>query len=107
MKKIHIAISSENIEKTVIDYSKRLGCEPCVLVKGEYALWRTESINFSVRHDASSKRGSLRHLGWEDSEATEFTEETDINGIIWERFSADKQAEEIKKLWPDTDYSTN
>ena len=104
MRKIHIAISSENIEETIRDYTKRLKCEPCLVVKGEYALWRTESLNFSVRQDALSNPGSLRHLGWEDSEATEFTEETDVNGIVWERFSADKQAEEIKELWPDTDY---
>lgn len=104
MKKIHIAISSENIEETVRDYTKRLSCEPCLVVEGEYALWRTESINFSVRKDLSSKPGTLRHLGWEDAEAMDFTEETDVNGIIWERFSARRQAEEIKELWPDTDY---
>lgn len=104
MKKIHIAISSNDIEKTVRDYTKRLNCEPCLIVKGEYALWRTETVNFSVRWDTKKEPGNLRHLGWEDSEAQEFTEETDVNGIVWERFSAETQAEEIKELWPDTDY---
>ncbi|MCC5899107.1 MAG: hypothetical protein EA395_13040 [Phormidium sp. GEM2.Bin31] len=104
MKKIHIAISSNNIEKTVVDYTKRLNCQPCLVVEGEYALWRTESVNFSVRQDRKTAPGSLRHLGWEDSDAQEFTEEIDVNGIIWERFNAAKQAEEIKELWPDTEY---
>lgn len=104
MKKIHIAISSNNIEKTVSDYTKRLNCKPCLVVEGEYALWRTESINVSVRQDTKRAPGSLRHLGWEDSDAQEFTEETDVNGIVWERFSAEKQAEEIKELWPDIEY---
>ncbi len=104
MKKIHIAIASANIEETVKDYSKRLGCAPCLVVKGEYALWRTESMNLSVRHGTPDESGKLRHLGWEDSEVSAFTQDTDVNGILWEHFNAFNQAEEIKELWPDTDY---
>ena len=40
MKKLHIAISTNRIEDTTNDYSIRFGIEPCVMIPGEYALWR-------------------------------------------------------------------
>jgi len=104
MKKLHIAISTNNIEATVADYSQRLGAQPCLVVPGQYALWRTESLNMSIRQDPSSAPGSLRHLGWEDAAAAEFTQDTDVNGIVWERFHAEHQAQEINDLWPEADY---
>ncbi|NEP18566.1 MAG: hypothetical protein F6J97_16965 [Leptolyngbya sp. SIO4C1] len=104
MKKLHIAISTDRIEETISDYSARLGVEPCSLVPGEYALWRTETLNISIRCDRSCAPGSLRHLGWEDSTATEFTCDTDVNGIVWEQFSAEQQADEINELWPAANY---
>ena len=104
MKKLHIALSTDNIEKTVLDYTQRLGCEPCVVIAGEYALWRTDCLNVSVRHDMGCAAGSLRHLGWEDSDAKEFSQETDVNGIVWERFNAENQAEEIREIWQGIDY---
>ena len=91
MKKLHIAISTDRIEETVKDYSARLGSEPCSYVSNEYALWRTESLNVSVRQDSTCTPGKLRHLGWE-------------NGITWERFSAQQQADEINELWPQANY---
>jgi len=104
MKKIHIAISTDKVAETVADYSSRLGAEPCVFISGEYALWRTDTLNVSIRYDTSATPGSLRHLGWEDSSATEFTQDTDVNGIVWERFNADQQAAEINELWSDAGY---
>lgn len=104
MKKLHIAISTDKIAETIADYSARLGAEPCSFVDGEYALWRTESLNVSVRQDPSCAAGSLRHLGWEDSDASEFSQDTDVNGIIWERFAAHHQADEINELWPEANY---
>ena len=101
MKRIHIAIATRDIDATVADYTVRLGCGPTALIAGEYALWRTESVNFSVRRDSSCRPGELRHLGWEDPDAMEFTKSTDVNGIVWERFSAQQQAEEIETAWPD------
>lgn len=103
MKKFHIAISTDRIEESIRDYSARLGTEPCLVVAGEYALWRTESLNVSIRQDAACKPGELRHLGWEDSAAEGFTQEADVNGILWERFRAEDQAEEINHLWPEAD----
>ena len=104
MRKFHIAISTNKIAETVADYSRRLGVEPCVVIPGEYALWRTESLNVSIRQDGAASSGNLRHLGWEDPAATEFTETTDVNGIVWELFNADHQAKEIEELWPEAGY---
>ena len=104
MRKLHIAISTDKIEQTIADYSARLGVWPCANIPGEYALWRTESLNVSVRQDPACEVGSLRHLGWEDSTAPESTQETDVNGIVWERFTAQHQANEINQIWPETHY---
>ena len=104
MKKLHLAIATSKIEETIKDYTSRLGMEPCSFVPNEYALWRTGSLNISVRQDSKCKSGELRHLGWEDSEATAFSQDTDTNGIVWERFSAQQQADEINELWPEANY---
>lgn len=104
MKKLHIALSTNKIDETVSDYSQRLGAEPCSYVPNEYALWRTASLNVSIRQDQSCEPGSLRHLGWEDASATEFSFDTDVNGIVWEKFSAEHQADEINELWPQAKY---
>ncbi len=101
MRKFHIAISVADLQSSVKDYSKRLGSKPAVLVPGEYALWRTPTLNFSIRKDRSSRAGALRHLGWEDDSATQFSQETDANGIVWEKFNEGLQKEEIKQNWPD------
>lgn len=103
-KKIHLAISTDKIEETIADYSARLGIQPCSFVSGQYALWRTDSLNISVRQDSTCDVGSLRHLGWEDPSATEFSQDTDVNGIVWERFSAQHQADEINQIWPEANY---
>ena len=104
MKKLHIAISTKKIEESIKDYTARLGVEPCSFVANEYALWRTDYLNLSIRQDPNYQSGELRHLGWEDSSATAFSEEVDVNGIIWEKFSAQQQADEINELWPEAKY---
>jgi hypothetical protein len=104
MKRIHIAISVGDIASSVEDYSRRLGCQPCIVVPNEYALWRTDTVNFSVRQTVDGI-GVLRHLGWEDSASNNFTKEVDTNGITWEAFSPDAQATEIKNIWPHANYS--
>tara|TARA_R110002096_G_scaffold379_2_gene2269 strand:- start:7924 stop:8247 length:324 start_codon:yes stop_codon:yes gene_type:complete len=105
LKKLHIAISTNKIDETIQDYSVRLGVEPCSFVKGEYALWRTDTLNVSIRQDLSCPSGELRHLGWEDNEASSFSNEKDVNGITWESFSAQQQADEINELWPEANYT--
>ncbi|QMU61996.1 MAG: hypothetical protein GKR92_09940 [Gammaproteobacteria bacterium] len=104
MKKLHISISTDKLDESIKDYSERLGQQPCSLVNNEYALWRTEALNVSIRRDKDSSPGLLRHLGWEDDSALEFSSEIDVNGIIWERFNAKHQADEINELWPQANY---
>ena len=104
MKKLHIAISTNKINETIVDYSKRLGTVPCSFIPNEYALWRTEFLNLSIRQDPECTPGELRHLGWEDALTPEFSQETDVNGIVWESFSAQQQADEINELWPQANY---
>lgn len=81
------------------EYSRRLGAAPTLVVVGEYALWRTETLNFSIRQTRDA-HGTVRHVGWEDSTAAGFTRETDANGLLWERFTEQDQREEIARLWP-------
>lgn len=100
MQKIHIAIGVSNIKASVQDYSARFGQSPEVVIPDEYALWRTDTVNFSIRKVSSQESGRLRHLGWEDDSCPTFTTETDVNGIVWEHFSAELQAKKIKEAWP-------
>lgn len=104
MRKLHLAIATDDIKATVADYTARLGEPPCLVIANAYALWRTASLNLSIRHDPASQPGTLRHMGWEDSEASEFSQAVDVNGIVWEHFAAHHQAEEIKALWPEVEY---
>jgi len=97
-KKIHIAISTDNLTESIKDYNKRLSASPIIVIDGEYALWETETVNFSVRVDKSISPGNLRHLGWQDSTAQKFTQEKDVNGITWENFNQQNQLDEINQL---------
>jgi hypothetical protein len=96
-KKFHIALGVKNIEDSIEDYTKRLNCKPAVIVPDTYALFKTETLNISIR---KSESVGLRHLGWEDPEATDFSEDIDVNGIPWERFASPHQIEEITSIWP-------
>jgi hypothetical protein len=98
-RRIHIALGVADVGASVADYSRRLGCAPSVQVPGTYALWRSEEVNFSIRH-APDQAGRLRHLGWEDPEAELFTRDTDLNGVTWELFTAKQQENEIEAAWP-------
>lgn len=104
MRRIHIALGVADIAASVADYTRRVGAEPVVVIAGEYALWRTDTLNLSIRRVAGEVAGTLRHLGWEDAACTAFTVETDTNGIAWEHFSAAQQAGEIRATWPDSGY---
>ena len=104
MKKIHIAISVNNIAATVDDYTLRLGVEPVIVIDDEYALWRTDNLNLSIRYDKNCKSGALRHLGFEDPAANQFSTSIDVNDILWEHFNAHQQQEEINHTWPQANY---
>ena len=100
MNRFHIAIATHDVEATIAEHSERLGARPCAWIEREYALWRTDTLNLSVRRDPSCDPGTLRHLGWEDERALAFGREIDANGVVWERFDAQQQAQEINDTWP-------
>lgn len=100
MKRIHIALSTTDIAASVADYNKRLGAKPVALIPDEYALWRTAEVNLSIRKDKSKTSGTLRHLGFENSDASGFKAERDVNGILWEAFNTTAQDDEIERIWP-------
>ena len=104
MKKLHLALATHDIESSVKEYSLRLGCDPVLVIEHEYALWRTDCLNVSLRSDPDCDPGTLRHLGWEVPAADVFSSDTDCNGIVWEQFTQQQQADEIKMLWPDSEY---
>ncbi|MCK8516453.1 hypothetical protein M0534_08960 [Methylonatrum kenyense] len=103
MRRFHLALAVTDVAATIPDYSRRLGAAPTVVVPGRYALWRTATLNLSIRQ-IHGEGGVVRHLGWEDPQATTLSVEHDINGLIWEQFSAEDQAREIRANWPETDY---
>jgi catechol 2,3-dioxygenase-like lactoylglutathione lyase family enzyme len=98
-RRFHIALGVADLAASIADYSARLGMEPECVVPGEYALWRTEGLNLSIRVGAAGEAGPLRHLGWEDTNAAAMESSVDVNGIVWERFSAAAQRQEIEELW--------
>ena len=103
MKKIHIALAVKNLESSINEYSRRLGSRPVVIVEGQYALWRTTEVNLSIS-EKPDQAGQLRHLGFEDPEATQMRAEYDINGLMWEQFTAEQQRDEILQHYPQADY---
>lgn len=103
MKKLHLALAVKNLDRSIEDYSRRLGAKPVAVSKGKYALWRTAEVNLSIS-EKPEEAGQLRHLGFEDSFAPAMSAETDPDGFMWERFSAEQQRAEILEFYPDADY---
>ena len=99
MKRFHIALAVGDVEASIADYTQRLGAEPELVIPGQYALWRTTTINFSIRL-SPGMAGTVRHLGWEDSQAETLSVDHDINGMVWEHFSATDQRREVQAAWP-------
>jgi hypothetical protein len=46
-----------------------------------------------------ARAGQLRHLGFEDSEARDFSSDHDVNGIEWELFSPKAQDDKIVEVY--------
>lgn len=97
--KVHIAIGVANVERSLDEYSRLLGIEPELVVAGEYALWRTEILNLSIRR-TPDEVGTVRHVGFEREDAGAFSAITDQNGVLWETFSREDQLREIELAWP-------
>lgn len=98
MRRFHIALAVADLTASVRDYSQRLGAAPAVVVAGKYAMWRTAQLNFSIS-ELPDRAGQLRHLGFEDAEAGDFTVDRDVNGIEWERFSPTAQDNKILEVY--------
>ena len=90
MKRFHIALAVANLDESISDYSRRLGQAPSAVVPGQYAMWRTELLNFSI-NEKPEKAGQLRHVGFEDDAAQGYASSVDVNGIEWELFSSAEQ----------------
>lgn len=104
LKRFHLALGVADIAASVKDYTARLGVAPDVVIPGQYALWRTDQVNLSIRLASKNEAGILRHLGWEVPDAASFTADADTNGIVWEQFTAAQQANEIREAWPASSY---
>lgn len=102
--RVHVAVGVEDVAASVEAYTEMLGAAPVVVVRDEYALWRTEVLNFSIRR-SDTEAGRVRHVGFERDEAPGFSAQVDLNGLVWETFSRFDQAAEIKALWPDAGYA--
>jgi catechol 2,3-dioxygenase-like lactoylglutathione lyase family enzyme len=102
-QRVHIALAMPDLAAAIHDYAKRLGVMPSVVAVGEYALFRTPILNLSLTFAPASKT-SVRHLGFEDASCLQKSADADPGGMMWERFSVQHQADEIKKLWPNTSW---
>ena len=59
MKRIHIALSVNELESSIIEYTKRLGAKPHCVVPHAYALWRTDQVNLSISVNAEEERSAI------------------------------------------------
>lgn len=104
MRRIHISLAISDLDDAITDIRSRLGVAPCVVVPDAYALFRTTSVNLSLTVN-TEQAGLLRHLGIEDPKAKAFVTESGPDGFIWERFTAEQQADEINACWPQANYT--
>lgn len=103
MKRLHVALAVKNLETSIAEYTKILSSKPLIIVKGQYALWRTDEVNLSLS-EKPDEAGQLRHLGFEDPQTLEMTVTHDSDGFMWERFTAEQQRQEILEHYPEADY---
>ncbi|WP_266170858.1 hypothetical protein [Dyella subtropica] len=98
MKRFHIALSVRDLDASIADYNARLGQAPSAVVRGKYAMWRTDLLNFSI-NQSPERAGQLRHIGFEDDAAHGFSSSPDVNGLEWEHFSAAEQDVRIMQVY--------
>jgi hypothetical protein len=103
--KVHLSVSVKNLAESVVEYERLLGAPAVLVIPGEYALWRTSVLNFSIRQ-TDQNVGSVRHVGFERDDAENFVEYRDLNGLVWETFTQEQQAAEIRARWPQASYET-
>ncbi|MGE8359995.1 hypothetical protein [Pseudomonas sp.] len=98
MKRFHIALAVDDLQASIADYNQRLGQPASVVVPGQYAMWRTAQLNFSINQQPG-RGGQLRHVGFEVDGVEGFASEVDVNGLAWELFSAAEQDVRIQQLY--------
>ena len=98
MKRFHIALAVANLGNSIKDYSQRLAQAPTVVVAEKYAMWRTDTLNFSI-NQIPERAGHLRHLGFEDEAKEGFSSNFDTNGLEWEHFSPNAQDQKIVEMY--------
>lgn len=101
--RVHVALAVSDLTASVAEYSALLQSEPLLVIPGQYALFRTDVLNLSLR-SVEGAAGVVRHLGFERDDAPRFAEYRDRDGVVWETFSKEQQAEEIRSTWPSSDY---
>ena len=98
MKRFHIALAVADLDATIKDYSQRLEQKPTAVVSDKYAMWRTDTLNFSI-NQVPERAGQLRHVGFEDEAKEGFSSDFDTNGLEWEHFSPDAQDRKIVEMY--------
>ena len=76
----------------------RLEQNPTVVVSDKYAMWRTDTLNFSI-NQIPDRAGQLRHVGFEDESVQGFSSNYDTNGLEWELFSPEAQDQKIVEIY--------
>lgn len=74
MKRFHVHVGVENLEKSIGFYSGLFGAEPTVL-KPDYAKWMLEDprVNFAISSDHHVAKG-IEHLGIQVEDSAELAE---------------------------------
>jgi catechol 2,3-dioxygenase-like lactoylglutathione lyase family enzyme len=121
MKKLHVHVGVEDLDRSIRFYSTLFGTEPAV-VKADYAKWMLEDprVNFAVSAGQHPQKG-VQHLGVQVESAEELSEVygrlkaadrpvleegrttccyaksekswiADPDGIVWEAFLTDGEA---------------
>ena len=74
MKRMHIHLSVENLDKSVAFYTKLFGAEP-EIVKDDYAKWMLDDprVNFAMSSHEGAKRG-IEHVGIQAENSDELAE---------------------------------
>ena len=98
MKRFHIALAVDDLNSSINDYSARLEQQPTVVVSDKYAMWRTDTLNFSI-NQIPDRAGHLRHVGFEDEATQGFSSNYDTNGLEWELFSPQAQDQKIIEIY--------
>lgn len=73
MKRLHIHVSVDNIEDSIVFYNAMFGCDPTVH-KGDYAKWMLDDprVNFAISSRSENK--GVDHLGIQAEDANELKE---------------------------------